>query len=74
MKTDYGKDLTDTKLQLCHSGGVCPRCNAGATDLRGTSASQATLEAQGKCFWNGERSHGFVCNKGARDRKQKPWT
>lgn len=69
MKTDYGKDLTPEALDGAHRSGLCPRCGMTATDLRGTSASQFTLTEAGKCFWNGEQSHGFVCNKAKREAR-----
>lgn len=69
MKTDYGKDLPPVSLAVAHRTGLCPRCGMTATDLRGTSASQFTLDAAGKCYWNGEQSHGFVCNKAKREAR-----
>lgn len=71
MKTDYGKDLTPVELAGAHAAMLCPRCSTTATDLRGTSMSQDTLAWRGRCFWNGPKENGFVCNKTTRDRLAK---
>lgn len=71
---DQGEDLDKGHVEDCAKRGKCPRCLGSALDMRGTNASQVTLDARGNCYWEYPSSFGFKCNKTTRDRLAKKWT
>lgn len=60
------KYAADEASQKALGQGRCPGCGAEVVDLRGTSRSQETLRAGGRCCGDGQ---SYECNEDVRKKK-----